>query len=190
MSTSTNEESHFQSNDSSSLSVIIDKAIKGDQPAFRELYNLLSGKMYSLCLRYSGNTHDANDLLQEGFIRVYKNLSSFKGHGSFEGWARRVFTNTCLDFLRRKKTSFADIEQETIQTKASDLTGYEKLTYDQLFGMIQELPSGYRTIVNLYMVEGYNHKEIADMLNISEGTSKSQLHRAKSVLQEKLNKLN
>jgi RNA polymerase sigma-70 factor (ECF subfamily) len=173
-------------NPEATLSVYLARAIKGDERAFREIYNLYSSKMYSVCTRYAGNTNDADDVFQEGFIKVYKNLAAFKGLGSFEGWVRKIFVHTCLDFLRRKKDVYRTTDLENKEEMLTADTGdiMVKMSTDELHKIIQGLPHGYRTIVNLYLVEGYSHNEIADMLQISEGTSKSQLSRAKIKLQE------
>lgn len=162
----------------------------GDEKAFKAIYDKLAGKMYSLCLRYAGNSYDANDFFQEGIIRVYKNLSGFKGSGSFEGWARKIFVNTCLDMLKNKQKTVFDQLSEDMQLTSSPIQGLEKLSQSELLKMIQQLPNGYRTIVNLYLVEEYNHKQIAEMLGISEGTSKSQLSRAKTILQRSITEIN
>ena len=175
-----------KSNHGPAFQVLLEMAKNGDEKAFRAIYDALSGKMYSLCLRYAGNPNDANDYFQDGIIRVYKNLAAYKGAGSFEGWARKIFVNTCLDHINKKqKLSYTEINEE-ITVETSELTGVEKLTQADLFKLIQQLPHGYRTVVNLYLVEDYNHKEISEMLGISEGTSKSQLSRAKTLLQKSI----
>ena len=176
----------YQSNPLHPIEVILTMAVDGDERAFKAIYDMLSGKMYSLCLRYAGNRNDADDLFQEGIIRVYKNLSSFKGLGPFEGWARRIFVNTCLDHLKNKQKLIFSELTDTIDVTSTELTGIKRLTQADLLKIIQQLPNGYRTIVNLYLVEEYNHKEIAEMLGISEGTSKSQLSRAKIILQKSI----
>lgn len=177
-------------NQSLPLSVLLQMAIQGDEKAFRDIYAMLSGKMYSLCVRYTGNTSDADDVFQEGLIRLYRNLSKYQGTGSFEGWARRIFVNSCLDHLKTKqKLLHAELSDKT-DVPTSDLSGIDKLTQSDLLKIIQKLPSGYRLIVNLYLVEGYNHKEIGEMLGISEGTSKSQLSRARVILQKNILEIN
>jgi RNA polymerase sigma-70 factor (ECF subfamily) len=179
-----------ESNPSKSFSVLLKMAIQGDEKAFKAIYDKLSGKMFSLCLRYAGNTNDANDFFQEGIIRVYKNLAAYKGTGSFEGWARRIFVNTCLDLLKsNQKMQIRELD-ENMNLEANELTGIKKLSQADLIKLIQQLPNGYRTIVNLYLVEEFNHKEIAEMLGISEGTSKSQLSRAKTLLQKSILEIN
>ena len=165
--------------------VLVGKAAAGDSPSFRELYDAISGKMYSLCLRYAGNAEDANDWFQEGFVKVYRNLSSFRGEGSFEGWARRIFVTACIDGIKSRKQLFPVVREESDSVSA-DLSGYDKLANEDLMRMIRRLPDGYRTVVNLYLVEGFNHKEIGSMLNISEEGSRSQLFRARVLLQKML----
>ena len=152
-----------------------------------ELYRRFSPKMYAVCLRYAGNPDDARDLLQEGFIKIYKNLHRFRAEGSFEGWIRRVFINTSIEQFRKKTARLSAVtENEENNIEDPDITALESLAEKDIINIIQELSPGYRTVFNLYVVEGYTHKEIGDMLSISEGTSKSQLARAKSVLQKKV----
>lgn len=167
------------------LTVYLERAKSGDQDSFRMIYNLISGKMYSLCLRYAGNTEDANDLFQEGFFKLYRSLEDYKGHGSFEGWARRIFVTTCLDFLRKNRIRTVELE-ESIPIETVDLSGLDTLVMKDLMQLIQKLPEGYRTVFNLYLVEGYSHKEIGTMIGIAESGSKSQLHRAKLYLKKLL----
>ena len=149
-----------------------------------ELYNRFSSKMYAVCLRYAGNGEDAQDVLQDGFVKIYKNLSRFRGEGSFEGWIRRIFVNTAIEHLRRKTylKPIADKEENTIPYK--EKTALDRLGEKDILNLIRELSPGYRTVFNLYVVEGYTHKEIGDILGISEGTSKSQLARARMILQD------
>ncbi|UAY52751.1 RNA polymerase sigma factor [Ferruginibacter albus] len=174
-------------NEGDSFQVILQQAIEGDERAFKQLYDRLSGKMYSLCMRYIGNANDAKDVFQEGFIRVYKNLNTYKGSGVFEGWVRRIFVNTCLDYLKSKKKLFySEINNYTELPTTADLNGVDKLSKDELINIIHQLPEGYKLVVNLYLVEGYSHKEISDMLGIAEGTSKSQLSRARLLLQKQI----
>lgn len=161
------------------------EASRGDNQAFQQIYNAIAGKMYSLCLRYAGNTNDANDWFQEGFVKLYKSLHGFRGEGSFEGWARRVFIATCIDCLKKRALLFP-VTKEEPEIISNDLTGYDKLANEDLIKLIGQLPDGYRTVVNLYLVEGYNHKEIGEMLHISEEGSRSQLFRARTLLQKLL----
>ena len=167
--------------------VLAEKASRGDNRSFQQIYDAIAGKMYSLCLRYAGNTEDANDWFQEGFVKLYRNLASFRGDGSFEGWARRIFVSTCIDGIKKRNLLLPTLP-EGLDLAAADLTGYDKLTNEDLIKAIRQLPDGYRTVVNLYLIEGYNHKEIGEMLNISEEGSRSQLFRARLLLQKMLTK--
>ncbi|HEY4064448.1 MAG TPA: sigma-70 family RNA polymerase sigma factor [Puia sp.] len=166
---------------------VLERASRGDDRSFQQIYDIIAGKMYSLCLRYAGNTEDANDWFQEGFIKLYKNLVSFRGEGSFEGWCRRVFVGTCIDGIK-KRSHLLHAIPDGMDKACDDLTGYDKLTNEDLIRSIRQLPDGYRTVVNLYLVEGYSHKEIGEMLGISEEGSRSQLFRARILLQKMLTK--
>ncbi|MES1159646.1 MAG: sigma-70 family RNA polymerase sigma factor [Bacteroidota bacterium] len=165
--------------------VLAEKASGGDQRSFQQIYDAIAGKMYSLCLRYAGNAEDANDWFQEGCVKLYRNLGNFRGDGSFEGWARRIFVGTCIDCIKKRNLLFPVI-REGMDAASDDLTGYDNLTNEDLMRFIRQLPDGYRTVVNLYLVEGYNHKEIGDLLHISEEGSRSQLFRARVLLQKML----
>lgn len=169
------------------LDVLIESAISGDEKAFRQLYDLYAGKMYSLCKRYLGNNSDADDVFQDAYIKVFKGLRTYQGHGTFDGWMRRIFINTCLDHLKRRNNGLlvaVDVENKPALHPVTDGHINAKLTNNELLKAIQQIPVGHRIIINLYLVEGYSHKEISDLLHISEGTSKSQLSRAKHKLKE------
>jgi RNA polymerase sigma factor (sigma-70 family) len=157
---------------------------EGNRRMQEELYRRFSPRMYAVCLRYAGNAEEAEDILQEGFIKVFKKLDSFRSEGSFEGWVRRIFVNTAIEHFRRKRylMPVTEKEENTIEGKYTSVL--DELAEKDILALVQELSPGYRTIFNMYVVEGYTHKEIADMLNISEGTSKSQLSRAKVILQD------
>lgn len=170
-----------------SESDLIKGCIEGNRQMQEELYNRFSGKMYAVCLRYANNADDAQDLLQEGFIKVYRNLHRFRAEGSFEGWIRRVFVNSAIEHFRKKSielSKVSDKEENTIED--SDVSALDQLAERDIVKLIQDLSPGYRTVFNMYVVEGYSHKEIGDLLGISEGTSKSQLARARSILQKKV----
>lgn len=176
-----------KSNHTISESDLIKGCIEGNRQVQEELYNRFAPKMYAVCLRYANNTDDAKDLLQEGFIKVYKNLHRFRAEGSFEGWIRRVFVNSSIEHFRRKSlqlSSVSDREENTIEN--TDISALDTMAEKDIIRLIQELSPGYRTVFNLYVVEGYSHKEIGEKLDISEGTSKSQLARAKAILQKKV----
>lgn len=163
---------------------LIRGCIEGNRRMQEILYQRFASKMYAVCLRYAGNADDAQDLLQEGFIKVYNNLQKFRGEGSFEGWIRRIFINTSIEHFRRKTNLRTVNETEETGIEDKSLTALDNLGEKDILKLIQELSPGYRTVFNLYVVEGYAHKEIASMLGISEGTSKSQLARAKNILQD------
>lgn len=152
-----------------------------------ELYKRFSGKMYSVCLRYANNADDAQDLLQEGFIKVYRNLHRFRAEGSFEGWIRRVFINSSIEHFRKKSLQLTKVsEREESTIGDTDISALDSLAEKDIINLIQELSPGYRTVFNLYVIEGFSHREIAEQLGISEGTSKSQLARARAILQKKV----
>jgi RNA polymerase sigma factor (sigma-70 family) len=158
--------------------------MEGDRRMQEELYRRFSPRMYAVCLRYAGNAEEAEDILQEGFIKVFKKLDSFRGEGSFEGWVRRIFVNTAIEHFRRKRYLQPVTEKEENTIEGKSLSALDGLAEKDILALVQQLSPGYRTVFNMYVVEGYTHKEIGDMLGISEGTSKSQLSRAKVILQD------
>jgi len=158
--------------------------MEGDRRMQEELYRRFSPRMYGVCLRYAGNVEEAEDILQEGFIKIFKKLGSFRSEGSFEGWVRRIFVNTAIEHFRRKTYQQPITEQHENTVEGKSLSVLDELGEKDILKLVQELSPGYRTVFNLYVVEGYTHKEIGDILGISEGTSKSQLSRAKVLLQE------
>ena len=166
--------------------VLAQKASLGDNRSFQQIYDAIAGKMYSLCLRYAGNPEDANDWFQESFVKLYRNLPAFRGEGSFEGWARRIFISTCIDSIKKRNLLLPVLPDGIDSAASGDLSGYDKLAIEDIIAYIRRLPPGYRTVVNLYMVEGYTHKEIGEFLNISEEGSRSQLHRARILLKKML----
>ncbi|WP_240671069.1 RNA polymerase sigma factor [Lacibacter luteus] len=175
----------MQSNQTFTDADLIQGCIQGDRRMQKALYDKYAGKMYAVCLRYMSNADDAQDILQDGFIKVYKNLERFRGEGSFEGWVRRIFVNTAIEQIRKKKNDLSLTEkEESIELKS--VSAIENINEKDLMKIIRDLSPGYRAVFNLYVVEGYSHKEIGDMLGISEGTSKSQLARARMILQEKI----
>jgi len=138
-------------------------------------------------MRYVGDRTLAEDLLQDGFVTLFTRLESYKGEGSFEGWARRIFVTTALMSLRKKDALKMSDELETARgIKADTMTQMQSLNYKELMKLVMELPTGFRTVFNLYVIEGYSHKEIADMLGNSETTSRTQLSRARIWLQNRI----
>jgi RNA polymerase sigma-70 factor (ECF subfamily) len=166
---------------------LIDLCIKGDRIAQRALYDRLASRMLSLCLRYVGDRTTAEDIMQEGFVTLFTRLDSFKGHGSFEGWARKIFVNTALMYLRKKDALKMSDDIDAARNLSTDMASQmEDIGYLELMKLITSLPAGFRTVFNMYVIEGYSHKEIAEMLDISEITSRSQLSRARTWLQNKI----
>jgi RNA polymerase sigma-70 factor (ECF subfamily) len=165
---------------------LIEGCLLGNPVMQKNLYDKYAPKMYGICLRYAANSEDAKDILQDGFVKVYTNLSKFKAMGSFEGWMRRIFVNTAIEHYRRKNQLYAISENQEDNMPNQEVSALDALEADDIIRLISELPNGYRTVFNLYAVEGYSHKEISTMMNISEGTSKSQYARAKAWLQEKI----
>lgn len=164
---------------------IVKGCIKGDANCQEQLYNMLSPRLYGVCLRYAKEYNQAQDYLQEAFIRIFNKLHTFKYEGSLEGWARRVTVNIILRDFEKKQVlrQAVDInENEYLATYSEKSTS--SLQYEELLSFIQQLPEGKKLVFNLYVIEGYSHKEIAEKLHISEGTSKSQLSRAKEILKK------
>jgi RNA polymerase sigma factor (sigma-70 family) len=167
----------------------LDKLILGcankEPIAQEQLYRLFAGKMFALCLKYSKNKEEAEDNLQDGFIQIFDKISQFKNKGSFEGWMKRIIINTALQKYRDKNVlnvvyDFVDEEEVMVEVEEDDIS------LDYLLKLIQELPNQYRLVFNLYVLDGYSHKEISKELKISEGTSKSNLSRARAILKEKI----
>ena len=150
----------------------------------RALYNRFSSKMYGVCLRYAGNEHDADDILQEGFIKIFKNIAKFRSEGSFEGWIRRIFVNTAIEHYRKKVKLFNVTEAQENTIEDDRLDALDVLAAKDIINLVNELSPGYKAVFNLHVIEGFSHKEIAELLGVTEGTSKSQLARAKSVLKK------
>ena len=166
---------------------LIDLCIEGDRIAQKVIYDRLAPCMFPVCIRYVGDRQTAEDILQEGFITLFSKIGSYRGNGSFEGWARKIFVNTALMYLRKKDALKMSDELENARNLSTDLSSQiEDIGYKELMKLITGLPPGFRTVFNMYVVEGYSHKEIAEMLNISETTSRTQLSRARVWLQSKI----
>lgn len=167
---------------------IVNKCVDGDRKAQKELHRIFYSKMMNVCYRYSKNAEDAEDLLQDGFVKVFTNLHRFDFNGSLEGWIRRIMVNTAIDFYRKNKNiHFVDEEGdytlETSKVESADNI-YSQFGVIEIMNAIQQLSPVYKTVFNMYVIDGYKHKDIAEHLNISEGTSKSNLAKAKSNLRE------
>ncbi|MDG1045583.1 MAG: sigma-70 family RNA polymerase sigma factor [Bacteroidia bacterium] len=165
---------------------LIKACSNGDHNAFNKIYNKYSGIMYSICLRYMNSHNDAQDALQEGFIKVYNKISSYSFSGSFEGWMKRIFINTSIELIRKKKYH-RDIDYlKESEIKMTSKIEIGSMDAKKMIDIIQKLPQGYRTVFNMYVIDGYSHKEISKVLSISESTSKTQLFKARKQLQIKL----
>ena len=154
--------------------------------AQKRLYDTFSSKMYVLCCRYIKDSMEAEDVLVTAFTKILDKIDQFKSEGSFEGWIRRIVVNEALTYLRRNRNMYLELELEAANYEPDYQTVSDHLEAEDLLRMISELPSGYRIVFNLYAIDGYSHKEIAEQLGISENTSKSQLSRARTYLQKLL----
>lgn len=171
--------------------VILEGCLRNDSNAQRELYNQYSPKMLAVCYRYAHNREDAEDMLQEGFIKVFLQLRTFENRGSFEGWIRKIIVHTCINILKKNKKfneSVDLIHASAIQIREDSVPAVVQVK--QIVECIRTLPIGYRTVLNLFAIEGYSHREIAQLLDIEESTSRSQFTRAKSMLEDLLIKKN
>lgn len=165
---------------------ILKQCLNGSATAQKELYENYKVNMFILCQRYFSDRNDAQDALQEGFIKVFRDLHQFEeSKGYFSGWIKKVFINTCLELLRKKRIDFNQLE-EYFEVADVQYDVLSSLNVKDLTKMIQTLPLGYRTVFNLYVIEGFKHYEIAEKLNITENTSKTQLMKAKNHLKKLL----
>ncbi len=170
--------------------LLIDKCIDGDRAAQRKMYELLAPRYFPVCIRYVGDRAVAEDILQEGFVALFTKLGSYSGTGSFDGWARRIFINASLMYLRKNDAlKMSDDISLARGLKADEETAIEKLSYKEIMAAVTEMPSGFRTVFNLYVMEGFSHKEIAQMLGITESTSRTQLSRGRIWLQGRIRKM-
>ncbi len=165
---------------------LIEGCLRRDSSAQRLLYEQYSSKMYGLCCRYVKGSMDAEDILVSAFMKVFDKIHQFKNEGSFEGWIRKIVVNEALTYLRRNRSMYVEIELEQADYEPDYQSLSDHLETEDLLRIIQALPTGYRIVFNLYAIDGYSHKEIADQLGISENTSKSQLSRARVYLQKVL----
>jgi RNA polymerase sigma factor (sigma-70 family) len=164
---------------------ILQGCLKNLATAQRELYNRYSPKMLAVCYRFAHNREDAEDMLQEGFIKVFSQMHTFQSKGAFEGWIRRIIVHTCINNLKKNKRfneSLDIVHAHGVQVREESVPSIVQAK--QIVECIRILPIGYRTVLNLYAIEGYSHKEIADMLDIEESTSRSQYTRAKQMLED------
>lgn len=168
------------------LEECIRKCSSGDRRAQTTLYNHFAPKMYGVCLRYSKDVTEAEDNLQEGFIRIFTKIGQFGYKGSFEGWMRRIMVNTSLEKFRKNSHLYPVEDMAVYEGTSFAEDTISGISTDDLLKMVQKLPPRYRMVFNLFAIEGYSHQEIGEMMNISEGTSKSNLSRARMTLQKKV----
>jgi RNA polymerase sigma-70 factor (ECF subfamily) len=168
---------------------LIKGCIRKDATCQRILFNQYAGRLMAVCLRYATDKLEAEDMLQEAFIKIFSHIDQFKFEGSFEGWLRRVVVNTALKMLQKKKLIFYEITEKTETTQYVNSYAYGHLNAEELMKLINNLPEGYKLIFNLNVIEGYSHDEIAQMLNIKASTSRSQLVKARRMLQEQIKEL-
>jgi len=162
---------------------LIEQCLKNDHKAQKALFDKFSRKMMSVCMRYASDIELAEDWLQDGFIKVFSNLSKFKGEGSFEGWIRRTMVNTCLDHIRKSNRLQIDADISEAEYLAGDEEkSVGKLRVEELMTLIENMPVGYRTVFNMFAIEGYSHQEIAEQLGVTESTSKTQFRKARTYL--------
>ncbi len=165
---------------------IIDGCISGDNRAREKLYKTMAPKMFGVCLRYAKDRSEAEDSLQDGFIKVFTTVKDFRHEGSFEGWVRRIMVTTSIDRWRNNRKLHLVDEMRKYDQPSGENKALTDLPAEELIAVIQELPPQYRTVFNLYVMDGYNHAEISQALGISEGASKSDLSRARAILRKKL----
>jgi RNA polymerase sigma-70 factor (ECF subfamily) len=166
---------------------LVIECVKGNPRAQRMLFDRFSSKMLGVCLRYAKDSEQADDILQDGFVKVFTKLKDFKNEGSLEGWIRRVMVNTALDQIRKNGKTLGDISVDDVQYKIENNDHIaEQLMAEDLLKLINSMPYGYKVVFNMFAIEGYTHNEIADTLGISESTSKSQYSRARAYLRERI----
>ncbi|MDR0384491.1 MAG: sigma-70 family RNA polymerase sigma factor [Prevotellaceae bacterium] len=169
---------------------LIKECIKKDIRAQKQLYERYAPLMMSVCMRYVKDRDLAHDLLQDGFIKLFDKIHTYSGSGSFVGWMRKIFVNTALEYLRRNDVLRYSVDVDAaFNIENSDESPVDKISADELMACIGELPPGFRTVFNMFAVEGYSHAEIAEQLGIQEGTSRSQYARARALLQQKILRL-
>ena len=169
---------------------LIESCRKGNRVAQKVMYDRLAPRMFPVCIRYVGDRTVAEDILQDGFITLFTRLDSYKGDGSFEGWARKIFVTTALMSLRKKDALKMSDELDMAKGMTADTSSQlQNIGYKDLMKLVTSLPPGFRTVFNMYAIEGYSHKEISDILGISETTSRTQLSRARLWLQNKIKEI-
>jgi RNA polymerase sigma-70 factor (ECF subfamily) len=166
---------------------LIKGCIAARPKAQKALFDIYAPKLYVVCLRYMKDQMRAQDVLQDAFVKIFAHISNYKSEGAFEGWLKKIAVNACLDQLRKDKKLMTDISLDDVSHKLSTNSfSAEKLMADDLLKLVQALPDGYRTVFNLFAIEGYSHQEISSQLGISESTSKTQYLRARAYLKDRI----
>lgn len=173
-------------NKSGNRESLINQCRKQHRQAQHEVYNWLAPKMLSLCRRYINDNNEAESVMITAFLKVFDKIDQFTGSGSFEGWVRRIMVNESLLYIRKNKAMYIEVDIEYADTKPNYDLAYDNLEVEDLLKLINKLPIGYKTVFNMYAIEGYSHKEIAECLGITANTSKSQLSRARGILQKQI----
>ena len=169
-------------------SSLVKNCIEGNRKSQKKLYELLAPKMYPVCLKFFKKSADAEDVLQEGFIKLFNNLHKYRGEGSFEGWVRRIFVNTAIQHYRSLKPAAVDASDIEDSLPSYETSALDNLYEKDVIQITNGLSNGYRNVFQLYAVEGYSHKEISELLGITESTSKSQYLRAKASIRQMIGK--
>ncbi|MEJ7779725.1 MAG: RNA polymerase sigma factor [Daejeonella sp.] len=162
---------------------------RGERKAQESLYKTLASKMMGVCMSYAKDSYEAEDVLQMGFVKVFQKVAEFRSDGSFEGWIRRIMVNTAIESYRKNLRSLNVVDIEAVHDQPQSTFDMSGLELKDLMKLVQQLSNGYRLVFNMYVIEGFSHKEIAEQLGISEGASKSQLSRARAILKEKILKM-
>ena len=166
---------------------LVNECIKGNPKAQKALFDNFAPKMFSVCLRYMKKSDEAEDVLQDSFVKIFQKLSDFKNEGVLEGWIRRIVVNSCLDQIRKNSKFLNDIQAEEVEYKLDQNSFIaENLMAEELMNLIQKMPDGYRLVFNMFAIEGFSHQEIASQLGITESTSKSQYLRARAYLRDRI----
>jgi RNA polymerase sigma-70 factor (ECF subfamily) len=162
---------------------------RGERKSQELLYKSLASRMLGVCMRYAKDRFEAEDMLQMGFVKVFKKVSEFRGDGSFEGWIRRVMVNTAIETYRKNQRMLSVVDIDEVYDAPQSTFDMSGLETKDLLKLINQLSAGYKLVFNMYVIEGYSHREIAEQLGITEGASKSQLSRARAILKEKILKM-
>ena len=169
--------------------LLASKCLKGDQKACKELYDSYAPSMMAVCQRYCKSQEQAEDCLQDGFIKVFVHLESWNASGDLGAWIRRIIVNTCLSSLKNAKAQWVNFEDEVVMAVSVECDAVSRLGFQELEELLLNMPIGYRTVFNLHVIEGYGYDEIATMLQITESTCRSQMHKAKNCLAKKITEL-